>query len=149
MPATIISMGSKLSQMNEKLVERPYTTSEDFESSFSWDVRTIRRAMSAYVSKPQSGISLYKQYEIARLGPKVQNFYKMGLPSSIIIKILPHFSTEVELISWSRDVFGFEGNPEEFFKTNTWGEMEFLREWSVRLTPLISYRGITRVLKNI
>jgi len=119
MPATIISMASKLSEMNEKLVERPYATPEDFESSLSWSTKTIRRAMGAYVSKRQSGVSLYKQYEIARLGPKVQNFYKMGLPSSFIIKILPHFSSEVELISWSRNVFGFEGNPEEFFKTNT------------------------------
>ncbi|MHA1376717.1 MAG: hypothetical protein ACTSR7_20745 [Promethearchaeota archaeon] len=55
--------------------------------------------MKAYISRRINNISLFAQYEIARLGPKVQNFYKIGFSSSQIIKIIPHFVSEAELIS--------------------------------------------------
>jgi len=148
-----IELGCTLSQMNAMLSERPFADQEDFENSLS-GVDDIEGLMKAYVSGEIDGISLFEQYEIARLAPKIQTYYKMGLPPSFIIKMIPHFATEADLISWTKKVFKLTRpyssiSPEEFFLLNTWDEADFLRQWSVRLTPIISYLGRNYYLSNI
>ncbi|MHA1455608.1 MAG: hypothetical protein ACTSR5_06425 [Promethearchaeota archaeon] len=154
MPSPAIKLGCTLSQMNAMLSERPFADQEDFENSLS-GVEDIGELMGTYVARHLDGISLFEQYEIARLAPKVQRYYKMGLPSSFIIKMIPHFATEADLISWTRKVFKFGDrthfpiSPEEFFLLNTWDEADFLRMCSVRLTPMISYLGKDYYFSNI
>jgi len=155
MPPPVIRKGCRLSQMNARLSERSFATLVDFKSSLN-DIKpwVISEMIKTYVARPINDFSFFEQYKIARLAPKIQRYYKMGLPPSFIIKVMPHFVTEADLLSWTKKVFKLTRpyssiSPEEFFLLNTWDEADFLREWSVRLTPMISFKGKDYYFSNI
>jgi len=71
------------------------------------------------------------------------------ISSTSIIKEIPRFKSEAELISWTREVFNFRTSPGRFFKSHTWNKNNFIRMGSVRLTPRISFLGKDYYLSNI
>lgn len=100
----IIKIAGNLQKMSNLITKMDFESANAFSrrlgfTSFSKRSDTLRNYMRYYIQGKEPEMTLFDQYKVAILEPKVQSYFKLNTPLDTICSFLPHFDTVDELLA--------------------------------------------------